>query len=65
MLAPKWIAHYSFKLCEAFNTFYERNRVLQEKDPDLKYARIILVDSFRSVLRKSLSLLGIEVLEKI
>jgi arginyl-tRNA synthetase len=65
MLAPKWIAHYSFKLCEAFNTFYERNRVLQEKDPDLKYARILLVDSFRSVLRKSLSLLGIEVLEKI
>ncbi|HXQ93416.1 MAG TPA: arginine--tRNA ligase, partial [Nitrososphaerales archaeon] len=23
MLAPKWIAHYSFELCEAFNKFYE------------------------------------------
>jgi arginyl-tRNA synthetase len=29
MLAPKWIAHYSFELCEAFNRRLERfqNRV--------------------------------------
>jgi arginyl-tRNA synthetase len=65
MLAPKWIAHYSFELCEAFNTFYEKNRVLQESNVELKDARIRVVQCFRSVLKSSLSILGIDVLDRI
>ena len=65
MLAPKWIAHYSFELCEAFNKFYEKNRVNQEENPDLRAARLALVDSFRITLEKSLGLLGIETLDRI
>ncbi len=65
MLAPKWIAHYSFELCEAFNKFYEKNRVLQEEDPDLRIARTVLVEAFAKTIEKSLSLLGIDVLAKI
>ena len=65
MLAPKWIAHYSFELCETFNKFYEKNRVLQTENPELKIARIELVTAFQNVLRQSLDLLGIECPSKI
>jgi arginyl-tRNA synthetase len=65
MIAPKWIAHYSYELCEAFNKFYEENRVLQEKDEKMRAARLALVRATRNVLRQSLSLLGIEALDKI
>lgn len=65
MLAPKWIAHYSFELCEAFNKFYEENRVIQEENPDLRLARIRLVTAFSLVLKSALGLLGIDVLPKI
>jgi arginyl-tRNA synthetase len=65
MLAPKWIAHYSFELCESFNRFYEKNRVLQVADPNLRSARVRLVESFAAVLKSALNLLGIEVLPKI
>lgn len=65
MLAPKWIAHYSFELCEAFNKFYEKNRVLQVELEDLRASRIKLVRAFRNILKQSLDLLGIECLEKI
>ncbi|MDG6998001.1 MAG: arginine--tRNA ligase, partial [Nitrososphaerota archaeon] len=65
MLAPKWIAHYSFELCEAFNKFYEKNRVIQEPDKVRKAVRLQLVRAFQNVLKKSLDLLGIECLPKI
>ncbi len=65
MLAPKWIAHYSFEMCEAFNKFYEKNRVIQEPDAMLRTARLQLVVGFSNVLKSALSLLGIEVLLKI
>ena len=65
MLAPKWIAHYSYELCESFNKFYETNRVLQEPNSELREARLKLVLATQNVLKESLSLLGIEVLEKI
>lgn len=65
MIAPKWIAHYSYELCEAFNRFYENHRVLQEPDTNLRQARLNLVIATQSVLKSALKLLGIEVMEKI
>ncbi|MDG6996355.1 MAG: arginine--tRNA ligase [Nitrososphaerota archaeon] len=65
MLAPKWIAHYSFELCEAFNKFYEKNRVIQEPDLERRAARLQLVRAFQNVLKQALDLLGIECLPKI
>ncbi len=65
MLAPKWVAHYSFELCEAFNKFYEINRVVQEPDESIRNARVALVKGTMNVLRHALGFLGIEVLEKI
>lgn len=65
MVAPKWVAHYSYDVCDAFNKFYEANRVLQEQDPKLRSQRLGIVEATRNVLRQSLGLLGIDVLEKI
>ncbi|HYB03977.1 MAG TPA: arginine--tRNA ligase, partial [Nitrososphaerales archaeon] len=65
MLAPKWIAHYSFEMCEAFNKFYEKNRVIQEPNAQLRRARLRQVACFSNVLKSALGLLGIEVLLKI
>ncbi|MGI0091116.1 MAG: arginine--tRNA ligase [Nitrososphaerales archaeon] len=65
MLAPKWIAHYSFELCEAFNKFYEKNRVIQVENEEIRASRIELVRAFQHVLKRSLDLLGIDCLPKI
>lgn len=65
MLAPKWIAHFAFELCETFNKFYEKNRVIQVEEYDLRVTRIALVRAFQNVLKQSLELLGIEYLPKI
>jgi arginyl-tRNA synthetase len=65
MLAPKWIAHFAFELCESFNKFYEKNRVLQVEREDVKQARVQLVNAFQNVLRQSLDLLGIDCPPKI
>jgi arginyl-tRNA synthetase len=65
MLAPKWIAHYAFELCESFNRFYEKNRVIQVEDAYLRNTRIVLVIAFHNVLEQALSLLGIQCPQKI
>ncbi len=64
-LAPKWLAHYSYSLCESFNSFYEAHRVLQEPDPEVRESRIRLIRASQNVLRSCLSLLGIEALERV
>ena len=58
-LRPNWIAHYLLDLAKAFNGFYYEHRIL-EGDIKLQEARILLVDSVRIVLKKSLDLLGLQ-----
>jgi arginyl-tRNA synthetase len=60
-LAPSIIANYSFELAQIFNEFYHACPVLGSDEEGL---RLKLVDGFRIVLKKSLDLLGIEVLEE-
>jgi len=63
-LSPSLIANYAYHLAQIFNEFYHSCPVLQEADLIQQNFRLTLVDSFRQVLKNSLSLLGIEVLEK-
>lgn len=63
-LSPKSVARYAYSLATQFNAFYEKVPVLQEKDPDVSKARLILVSKFVDTIRTTLSLLGIEALEK-
>jgi arginyl-tRNA synthetase len=60
-LNPSYIANYSYELAKVFNEFYHLSRVIGSKDEALK---IQLVNAFRQVMKNSLSLLGISVIEE-
>ena len=60
-LAPNLIANYSFQISQAFNEFYHSSQVIGSESENF---RISLVRAFSQVLKNSLNLLGIEVLEK-
>ena len=59
-LSPKVIARYCHDLAVAFNSFYEKSKVLDLDDVDLENSRLCLVNSFKIVLEKALDLLGIK-----
>jgi len=59
-LNPSLIANYSYQLSQIFNEFYHSCPVL---DSEHEGFRISLVKSFRQVLKNSLNLLGIDVVE--
>ena len=62
-LRPSVIASYAYELAKQFNEFYHIYNILKEKE-DIKNARLLLVSCIRQVLKNSLSLLGIDVLER-
>ncbi|HEX9004933.1 MAG TPA: arginine--tRNA ligase [Blastocatellia bacterium] len=63
---PTHVAKYAFQLADQFNTFYQDKRfhILKESDPKRKTVLLIAVDVVRQKLSQALSLLGIEVPEK-
>tara|TARA_Y100000296_G_scaffold61451_1_gene71279 strand:+ start:445 stop:2139 length:1695 start_codon:yes stop_codon:yes gene_type:complete len=60
-LNPSLVANYSYQLTQIFNAFYHFCPVL---DSEQESFRLLLVESFRVVLKNSLELLGVEVIEK-
>jgi len=58
---PSLIAHYSYELAQIFNEFYQCCPVVSSEKEKFRFA---LVDAFQQILKNSLNLLGIEVLEK-
>lgn len=60
---PSLLAHYLFELASAFTEYYHQNPILKEK-PELRDARLALIDSVRAVLKTGLNLLDIEVIEE-
>lgn len=61
---PSAIANYSYDLAKEFNQFYHDYSVLKEEDPELKSLRLVLSGCVGKVLKLALSLLGIEVPER-
>jgi len=63
---PTHVAKYAFQLADQFNTFYQDKRfhILKESDAKRKTVLLIAVDVVRQKLTQALSLLGIEVPEK-
>ena len=53
------IPTYIFEVASQFNQFYRDCPVLKEKNPDLRKARLALVDATRIVLKNGLDILGI------
>jgi arginyl-tRNA synthetase len=63
-LRPEQIAAYANMLAEKFHEYYERVNVLRADTLVLRAARLMLVRAVRNVLRNSMSVLGIDLSEK-
>jgi arginyl-tRNA synthetase len=64
-LSPKEIARFAHELAVLFNEFYESVPVNKEPDPELRDARLALVDASSRVLAESMRLMGIPVKDRI
>ena len=56
---PHIIAQYVLKLCQEFNAFYNKYRILGEDDKDMEDTRMTLVYCVENILSQSLSILGV------
>jgi arginyl-tRNA synthetase len=63
-LTPYIINEYANDLAAKFNSFYASSPVLKADEPELKDARLAMVNAVKIVLRNSLKLLGIIALER-
>ncbi len=59
--SPNLIANYSYELAQIFNEFYHTCPVIGSAEQEF---RLKLIDNFRKIMKYSLNLLGIEVLEE-
>ena len=57
---PALIANYVYEVAKAYNQFYQEVPVLKEENTRLKILRLMLSAFTSNVIRKSLSLLGID-----
>ena len=60
-LAPNIIANYSYTIAQQFNEFYHSEKVIGSEQEQFK---LQIVSCFAQVLKNTLNLLGIEVIEK-
>lgn len=60
---PNLISRFLLDLCQAFNEYYHKHKVLDE-DRELKKARVLLCYCVREVIEIGLRLLSIEVVEE-
>lgn len=60
---PSILVNYLLDLAQDFNSFYHDQPVLKA-EPDVRKARLALVNAFRTVMQNGLGLLGIEPLDE-
>ena len=63
-LNPSRLATYLYELAREFSKFYHEHSVIHADSEDLKYARLVLAKAAGIVLKRGLSLLGIDVPER-
>ena len=62
--SPSDIANYVYELVKAFNQFYHDYSILNAESPEAKTFRVVLAANVAKVVRLGMSLLGIEVPER-
>ena len=62
--SPSLIANYTYDLVKEYNQFYHDFSILKEENADLKNMRLILSSQVAKVIKAAMSLLGINVPEK-
>ena len=62
-LEPSVVTRHLVAIAQAFNKFYHDNPILSS-EPEVRQARLAVVFSVKTVLKKGLALLGIEAPEQ-
>jgi arginyl-tRNA synthetase len=62
--SPACIANYIYELVREYNQFYHDYSILREENDDIKCLRILLSENVSKVIRSGMSLLGIEMPER-
>jgi len=62
--SPALIANYIYELVKEYNQFYHDFTILKEENAGLKQFRLVLSESIASVIKTGMSLLGIDVPER-
>ncbi len=62
--SPSGIANYCYELTKVFNQFYHDYSILNESDDDKRAVRLLLARNVAKIIKSAMSLLGIEVPER-
>ena len=62
--SPSGIANYCYELTKVFNQFYHDYSILNEPDAQKRQVRLVLARNVAKIIRTGMSLLGIEVPER-
>jgi arginyl-tRNA synthetase len=62
--SPSGIANYCYELTKVFNQFYHDYSILNEPDEQKRAVRLVLASNVAKIIRSGMSLLGIEVPER-
>lgn len=62
--SPSGIANYCYELTKDFNQFYHDYSILHEEDSDKKIVRLVIAKNVAKIIKNGMSLLGIEVPER-
>ena len=62
--SPSGIANYCYELTKVFNQFYHDYSILNEPDEQKKAVRLIIAKNVAKIIKNGMSLLGIEVPER-
>jgi len=63
-LSPALVANYVYELVKTYNSFYQNNPIVKQEDQDAKQLRLQLSDLTGKTIKKSLSMLGINVVNR-
>ena len=61
-LKPNLICEYLHRISDAFNAFYEKNRIIGDEREE---SRLVIVNAFKDIVENLSRFLGIELVEKI
>ncbi|MHA2318928.1 MAG: DALR anticodon-binding domain-containing protein, partial [Candidatus Hodarchaeales archaeon] len=61
---PLIVTKYAFDLASSFNRFYETSRVTNAESDELKIFRVALVRNFTIVMRNTLNVIGIPIVDE-
>ena len=63
-LSPALVANYVYELVKTYNSFYQNNPIVKQEDLDAKQFRLQLSELAGKTIKKSLSMLGINVVNR-